>query len=243
MIKAITFDFWDTLYGSFGAESIIAGRTDTLRRYLRSIGHSLTEDSARRAYLHAEDRLLRHARTDWTCPGPELAVADIFDSLGLRPTQQDTQVLLEQFRSTEITRVNPLPGVPEALAALSADFRLGLISDTWLTPGSLLRERMERHGLRRFFSVLVFSDETGLRKPHSHQFESALSVLGVRPAECVHVGDTESTDIRGAKASGMKAVLVGAGHAGQATEADVVVRGFGEVRTAVLRLNRPACQG
>lgn len=238
MTKAVTFDFWDTLYGGLGAEAIIAERTEIVRRYFVSKGHSFTEDSARRAYLHAQERLLRHARTDWVCPSPELAVADIFDALALRPTEHDIQALLQQFRDTEIPRVIPLPGVPETLATLSVDFRLGIVSDTWLTPGRMLRERMERHGLKRFFSVLVFSDETGFRKPHPRQFELALSALGVRPAECVHVGDTESTDIRGAKGSGMKAVLVDAEYAGHATEADVAVRGFNEVRTAVLKLNQ-----
>ncbi len=239
MIKAVTFDFWDTLYGSAGAEAIIAGRTGAVRRYLLSAGHSFTEDSVRRAYRHAEERLIHHARTDWLCPGPELAVADIFGSLGLTPTQHDTEVLLEQFRSTDTARLMPLPGVPETLASLTTDFRLGLISDTWLTPGSRLRERIEGHGLKRFFSVMVFSDETGLRKPHPHQFKSALSVLGVRPEECVHVGDNESTDIRGAKASGMKAIRLDTDHAGRPTEADFTVRTFSEVLTAISELSRP----
>jgi putative hydrolase of the HAD superfamily len=243
MIRAVTFDFWDTLYGSLGAEGVVAGRTDALRRYLLSKGHNFAEDAVRRAYHHAEERLDYHARTDWLCPGPELAMSDIFGSLGLTPTQHETEALLEQFRTNETTRITPLPGVPETLAAMSTDFRIGLISDTWLTPGKLLRERMEQHGLKRFFSAMVFSDETGFRKPHAHQFELALSALGVRPAECVHVGDIESTDIRGAKASGMKAILFDAEHAGRPTEADIAVRAFCEVRPAVLRLNRPGGKG
>jgi len=238
MIKAVTFDFWDTLYGSLGAEGVVATRTDALRRYLLSKGHNFTEDAVRRAYHHAEERLNYHACTDWLCPSPDLAIADIFGSLGLVPAQHDSDVLLEQFRTNETTRITPLPGVPETLAVLSTDFRIGLISDTWLTPGSRLRERMEQHGLKRFFSVFVFSDETGFRKPHPHQFESALSALGVRPAECVHVGDTESTDIRGAKASGMKAILIDAENAGRETEADLAVRAFSEVLAAVSKLNQ-----
>jgi FMN phosphatase YigB (HAD superfamily) len=237
MIKAVTFDFWDTLYGSLGAEGVVATRTDALRRHFLSKGHNFTEDAVRRAYHHAEERLNYHARTDWLCPGPDLAMADIFGSLGLTPAQRDTEVLLEQFRTNETIRITPLPGVPETLAAMSTEFRIGLISDTWLTPGSRLRERMEQHGLKRFFSVTVFSDETGFRKPHPRQFELALSALGVRPAECVHFGDTESTDIRGAKASGMKAILLDAARAGHATEADFSVRTFSEVLPAISKLN------
>jgi putative hydrolase of the HAD superfamily len=243
MIKAVTFDFWDTLYGSLGAEGVVAARTDALRRYLLSKGHNFTEDTVRRAYHHAEERLNYHARTDWLCPGPDLAMADIFGYLGLAPAQYDTDVLLEQFRTNETTKITPLSGVPETLAAMSTDLRIGLISDTWLTPGSRLRERMGQHGLKPFFAVMVFSDETGFRKPHPRQFESALSTLGVRPAECVHVGDTESTDIRGAKAFGMKAILLDAEYAGQATEADFAVRTFSEVRAAIMKLKRPACHG
>jgi putative hydrolase of the HAD superfamily len=52
-------------------------------------------------------------------------------------------------------------------------FPLGVISDTGITPGRVLRQILERNGLMDFFSVTVFSDETGVAKPQALMFQEA----------------------------------------------------------------------
>jgi putative hydrolase of the HAD superfamily len=48
----------------------------------------------------------------------------------------------------------------------------------------------------------------GKTKPHASIFQAVLDLLGVRPAEAVMVGDTVEDDIEGARALGMRAILV-----------------------------------
>jgi putative hydrolase of the HAD superfamily len=70
----------------------------------------------------------------------------------------------------------------------------------------MLRLILERLDLAAYLSVLTFSDEVGLRKPHPEIFLRTLSELSVAPADAVHIGDDETTDMAGARAIGMRAI-------------------------------------
>jgi len=56
--------------------------------------------------------------------------------------------------------------------------------------------------------VVVISDEVGWRKPHPKIFQIFLDELKLDPGEAVYVGDDLKYDIEGARAAGMKTVLV-----------------------------------
>lgn len=57
------------------------------------------------------------------------------------------------------------------------------------------------------FAGLSFSDEVGMAKPHSHIFELTVEKLDCELEEAVHIGDSEYSDIVGAKKANMKAIL------------------------------------
>jgi putative hydrolase of the HAD superfamily len=54
----------------------------------------------------------------------------------------------------------------------------------------------------------VSSSVHGFMKPHPSIFEAALGLVGVDPGEAMMVGDSVRQDVGGARAVGMKAVLV-----------------------------------
>jgi putative hydrolase of the HAD superfamily len=100
-----------------------------------------------------------------------------------------------------------LPGVKETVPRLAeAGYRLGIISDTSLTPGRLLVHFLEADGLLQHFEALTFSDLTGYTKPDRRMFESTLAQLRATTTEAAHVGDTPRTDIAGAQALGMLSI-------------------------------------
>jgi putative hydrolase of the HAD superfamily len=101
-----------------------------------------------------------------------------------------------------------LAGSYEAIHKLSGSYKLALISDTSFSPGRVLRDVLEIHGLLACFSATVFSDETGVAKPHPLAYTTALSALGASPGEAVHIGDIERTDIAGANGLGMRSILL-----------------------------------
>jgi FMN phosphatase YigB (HAD superfamily) len=100
-----------------------------------------------------------------------------------------------------------LPGAKEALYELSQNYYLALISDTAFSPGRVLKRVMENDGIAEYFTMLSFSDETGVSKPHARAYEVALSKTDCKPYECLHIGDIERTDIAGAKSFGMRSIL------------------------------------
>ncbi|HJU47314.1 MAG TPA: HAD family hydrolase [Gaiellaceae bacterium] len=80
--------------------------------------------------------------------------------------------------------------------------RLGLVSNGQRD----LEGFAVHHGLD--VDVAVGSKAHGRQKPHPSIFEAALAALGTTPAETAMVGDSEEDDIDGARALGMRAVLV-----------------------------------
>ena len=96
-------------------------------------------------------------------------------------------------------------GLEDTLMALSNDYKLGLLSNSWLeAPRQALRD----NGYGRWFDVMICSFDIGVPKPDPRIFEFALDLLGVRPQEAVMVGDSLEADVKGALGADMRAVLV-----------------------------------
>src|SRR6201981_2276905 len=93
--------------------------------------------------------------------------------------------------------------VADALAALrTAGLRIGLVShsarDVW--------EVAQHHGLDVDAGISSFHH--GHTKPHASIFRAVLDLLEVDPPDAVMVGDTIADDIEGARALGMRAILL-----------------------------------
>jgi HAD superfamily hydrolase (TIGR01509 family) len=69
---------------------------------------------------------------------------------------------------------------------------------------------MERIGLARFFDVMLDSHLEGVEKPDPRLFTLALERSGARAETTLHVGDFYWIDVRGARAAGLRAVLLDA---------------------------------
>ncbi|GAA6756745.1 HAD family hydrolase [Thermus thalpophilus] len=200
--KAITFDFWGTLFteGEAFLEKVMPARYEILLDALSEAGHPAEESEVREAYRQAALAF----EEAWKA-GEHLSVYDrvarIFALLG---APHDPGLIALTARKLEETSLladlKPLPGV-EALRALAGKYPLAIVSDTGMTPGRLLREHLRRQGLD-VFQAYSFSDETGFVKPKPEAFLAALEALGVAPEEALHVGDLPHTDIKGAFGAG-----------------------------------------
>lgn len=99
-------------------------------------------------------------------------------------------------------------GAVEALRALKEEgLRLAVVSN--MISRELVAEKLEEDGIASYFEEVVVSSRVGLCKPNPGIFVACAKRLGVEPRECVHVGDTVSRDVVGAKAAGYgMAVLI-----------------------------------
>ena len=111
-----------------------------------------------------------------------------------------TEALLESLR------FHALPGVAGALRELRAlGLRLVVVSNWDVS----LHQRLAETGLAPLLDGAVASAEVGVAKPDPAIFERALAVAGATAAEAVHVGDSPVEDGEGARAAGIRAVLIG----------------------------------
>jgi putative hydrolase of the HAD superfamily len=107
-------------------------------------------------------------------------------------------------RSDHWTRV--LPGTQELLRTLlGRGLRLGVISNS---DGGIARA-LRAAGLGDdFFASYTDSGNVGVEKPDPAIFRIAVESLGTRAEDCVCVGDTYSVDFVGARAAGLRAILM-----------------------------------
>lgn len=92
------------------------------------------------------------------------------------------------------------------LHKLFEKYKLGLVSNFAIP--ECVSTLLEKFGLNAFFDTIVISGNINRRKPSPEIFQKALRELHVNPSEAVFVGDTPSMDVKGAKAVGMKAILI-----------------------------------
>jgi phosphoglycolate phosphatase-like HAD superfamily hydrolase len=86
------------------------------------------------------------------------------------------------------------PGLAELLAEASrTGTLLAVVSNTLY--GSAHRDFLERAGLADRFSVQMYSDEAGVRKPNPELLRRAVGALGVPAEQAWYVGDTLSRDV------------------------------------------------
>lgn len=225
-IRAVTFDFWCTLFRNANSEPRQAIRIEAF--------HAATgvprEDIATALDL-VWGEFFRHHIEEQRTLYPEDAV---------RLTAQHLRVTLAPDVAADLARVfatailehspEPIDGALDAVRAAAARGPVGLISDSGVSPGSSLRALLDRHGFAPYLEAMVFSDEVGVAKPQALMFETAARGLGVDPRDLLHIGDLEPTDIAGARAVGaVSALFVGdnANHL-DGTQADHVFRTWPE---------------
>lgn len=95
--------------------------------------------------------------------------------------------------------------VPGVLGSLvDAGLRLVVVSNA----NGTIRELFRRVGLDRYFTVIVDSHEEGVEKPDPRIFANALERSGAEAATTIHVGDFFQIDVVGARAAGIRGVLL-----------------------------------
>jgi putative hydrolase of the HAD superfamily len=215
-LKAITFDLWDTIVHDDSDEPKRAARSLPTKRAqrrrlvfeaLRAI-EPIDERDVEVAYNTAEaafNTVWHDQHVTWTVP---TRIKVILQGLGrsLPPEAFDRVVAEHEVMEVDIAP-DLIDGCAKALAQLSHHYRLAIVSDTIVTPGRRLRDLLEKHGVKQYFSGFAFSDEVGRSKPHRAMFASAAEQLGVKIEQMVHIGDRDHNDIAGPHALGMKAVL------------------------------------
>ena len=239
MLKAVTFDFWNTI------ATVPPGAMDEARR--RGIAAACEEHEveleAERLIASLEEAGLGWERS-WAAGKhlhPREAAERLVRSLGIEGAAREmvAEAFLGAGREVELELA---PGIETCLEGLSErGIQLGIVCDVGFSGGELLRELLAAEGLLEHFSGWGFSDEVGHYKPAPQIFEAALDALGARTGEAMHVGDLRRTDVTGATALGMKTVryrgMNDEGDREPGPEAELVIDDHQELLDAIDRIN------
>jgi len=241
MLRAVTFDFWNTLFVDVRGREREQRRADVLAAELSRAGAhppAAVIDEALRTGFGFFDRVWLFEQRTPDC-------AEIVDSiLGTLNAQLPAAAhahVVEEFEQMILDLPpEPMPAARETVRSLAQRYRLAVICDTGYSPGSVLRVLLERHGMLARFDYLFFSNEHGMSKPDARVFQRTLRELGVRAGEAAHVGDIQRTDIAGSQAAGMAAVhFIGANrHDAARSTADATASHFDELPRTLDSLTR-----
>ena len=248
-ITTVTFDLWQTLLvdnrelGLTRSNARLEGVRDILSRN----GDEFEPEHISEAYWDCfrQCAAIREELRDVSFPEQiGIFMESISPGLGQR---------LNAEALSEITRVYadsfldyPPPAHTDALEVLKGvremGLRMGMISNTGMTPGSTFRTYLANTGMLDYFDTLTFSDEVKMAKPAKEIFLLTMRRMKAAPEQAVHVGDSVVNDVAGAKLSGLRTVWI-TGFSERddpmdpATEPDETVGGLADVVPAIRRLS------
>ena len=245
MIKAITFDLWDTVFidDSDEPKRKAAGRLskkDERRALVLEYAQKhkdVSKELVNSIYTTADAAFGKV----WHDQFATWEVADrmeiIFKGLDINLPSDEMDKIVKLHEEMELEfRPDFIEGVGDAIAELHGSYKLGVISDAIFSPGRVLRELLKGEGLLQYFDHFVFSDEIGNSKPQPIVFESAYTNFGIKPNELIHIGDREHNDILGPKNVGMHALLCTAAidrGGSENTKADDIFSDYKELQAIV----------
>ncbi len=239
-IKAITFDFWNTIARSRSGEAMVEARHNAVAAACGAYDLEV-EVELLAATLEEVTASYEGAWSTGTHFHPSEGAEMLVAALGIEGTAREAVV--EAFLTAgRGASLELSPDIRPCLETLDErGLRLGIVCDVGFTGGELLREFLAREGLLGYFSGWAFSDEVGHYKPAPQIFEAALAALEAEPVTSMHVGDLRRTDIAGASALGMRTVRYRAlhddrGEEGQ-READFVIDSHRELPGLIRRID------
>jgi HAD superfamily hydrolase (TIGR01549 family) len=232
MLKAITFDFWDTLYKAPPTRELAFHRVAAFQKALVELGYSLDVEAIRTAVRAASRFALQYQRDQGLDITPRGQLDCILQYLRVDLGREDWLRVYEEY--TTLLRHHPPrlnDGVSETLPVLADRYKLGVICNTGTSPGRILREIMEKDGILGWFQFLAFSDEVGWAKPNAKIFQYALDHLQVANREAAHIGDDSCTDVVGARNAGMMTIWLAPLIEERQVQSDYRVKSVGELLT------------
>ncbi len=206
MIKAVFFDFYNTLVG------YDPPREELEARVLKELGIEMSPEAFRRPLVVADEFIYQeHARSPLSKRSKEETIAlyaqyqgIVLREAGIDASQKLIASILSKWQQVDFKMVLFDDVIPALTHLGELELILGLISnvDRDITP--LCQEL----GLSALLQVVVTSQEAGFNKPQPEIFQEALKQAGVSSSEAIYVGDQYQIDVVGANEAGMRGILL-----------------------------------
>jgi HAD superfamily hydrolase (TIGR01549 family) len=129
----------------------------------------------------------------------EIRTAALKRTLTRAGREAELDRVVERFFEIRFANSHPYPGVPELLAKLRTEYKIG-----YATNGN---SQAARCGLGGMFDFELYALRTGVpKKPHPEFYRATAEAAQVPVEEMVYVGDDYEHDVVGPAAYGMRTV-------------------------------------
>ena len=209
MIKAISFDFYNTLVKFW------PDLDEIQQSACREYGINVSKEGLNRGYSVADvyfNRANEEEPLSLRSAERRLEFFGEYEQIILKnagvPVSRDLATQIWQMAISVPKDFQPFDDAIPVLAELrEMGYRLGVISNLRRDMDQLCRQV----GLGEYLDFCVSADQAGSEKPHSPIFLAALKLSETSPKESLHVGDQYRSDVLGARAVGMHSVLLDRG--------------------------------
>jgi putative hydrolase of the HAD superfamily len=233
-IDGVLFDYGETLVEFSRPRDALAVAEQRILATLTASGHGAPSPATFRGILDRIEREVAEHESAGALDEIDVAAAArrAYGDAGLNldDAQLDEVLRIEQEAWWHGAHVDP-DAVPLLDALRRRGIRVGICSNAPYRVQSL-HAQLGFLGIDRRLDAVTFSAEVGWRKPSPRIFDAAIRALGTDPGRTVMVGDSETADVAGAHAAGMRAVLIRRGGGGSG-EADAVIAALRELPGAL----------
>lgn len=204
-IRAVLFDWGGTVVRD---DSLAAGApAAAVAGYVRKrLDYQLSDADFERAF----NAVLPDYRPGETEAAPHISrlLGSAFTWLGLAVGASDVDACARLFFQESSHGMTVYDDARGLLASLRyRGYRTAVVTNA-IFPSPLFAPKVNELGLAGYIDAFVSSADVGLAKPNPGPFLRALAELNVEPQDALFVGDMVATDIAGARAAGMRAVLL-----------------------------------
>jgi putative hydrolase of the HAD superfamily len=193
MVRALLIDLDDTLYDEAS--------------YVRSGMAAVAQEMSRLPVDRSADQIAADLLHELARNGRGRIFDTVLERLGLAPDPALIAGLVETYRDHNPS-IALWPGVREALADLTGDHRLAIVTDGL---GRMQRRKVAALGVEPLVEDIIYCWELGWPKPDPRAYVSAMQALGADAATTLVVGDNPGHDMAAARAAGVRSVRVRSG--------------------------------
>ena len=199
---------------------------DTEPLYYRATRELLAEVGVDLTREHFADLSLRQGRSCFDLAADRGVAADELEALRRRRN--------ERYATLLQVGIAPLPGVVDCLRAMHGRQPMAIVTSSNPDHFEIAHRTT---GLAPYFEFILTNADYVRHKPHPEPYLTAAARLGVDPASCVVVEDTER-GLQAATAAGMRCLVIPGdlNRSGDFRAASAVLRSVDEVPAAIERL-------
>lgn len=225
MIRAVLFDLDNTLLNrDASVKKFIELQYERLQKYIEHI----PKEKYITRFIELDDRGYVWKDKVYQQLTDELAI----DAITWEKLFQD---YLDNFKYCCV----PFEHLIEILNVLKeCNITLGMITNGY---GQFQMANIKALDIEKYFDTILISEWEGIKKPNPLIFKRATERLGVKPNQCLFVGDHPANDVRAAKELGMKSIWKRDPQWSQ-VEADFIIKDLSEIPFIIDQLNKTLTQ-